>query len=371
MSTAKGDSTQNERSRKPGVTLIEVLVAVIVVGVMAAVFVPKIIRRRREAAVERAFAEVQTVLVYLPSPRVKELVTAFPELANAEDQDGWTLLHGAALWGHKDAAESLLANGADVNARCESDWIPLGYARFKGLPDGGAGFLPGEFGKVLLAKGPEENEKHVVGWTPLHCTAEMDRKDVAELLLANGADVNARDEGDGTPLHLAWHEDVAELLLAAGADVNAKAKNGWTPLHVAWRKNVAELLIAKGADVNAKAEDGRTPLHGAAGEGNMDVSELLLAKGADVNAKDKDGWTPLHCTTEMNRKDVAELLLAKGTDVNARAKDVAELLLANGADVNAKTEDGLTLLDMARANGPSGYTELVELLKKHGASESD
>ena len=58
--------------------------------------------------------------------------------------------------------------------------------------------------------------------------------------------------------------------LAAGADVNAKNQNGSTPLHEAATKDVAELLIAEGADVNAK-DDGWTPLHSAAWEGHKEV----------------------------------------------------------------------------------------------------
>jgi cytohesin len=84
--------------------------------------------------------------------------------------------------------------------------------------------------------------------------------------------------------------------LAAGTDVNAKASNG-TPLHLAatfGHKEIAELLIDKGVDVNAVGGLlGWTPLHWAASEGRKEVAELLIAKGADVNAKDEDGKTPL------------------------------------------------------------------------------
>jgi ankyrin repeat protein len=73
---------------------------------------------------------------------------------------------------------------------------------------------------------------------------------MAKLLLASKADVNAKDDTGGTPLHLAAKydsRDVAELLLANGADVDSKNIKGWTPLHVAaHHKEVAELLRQHG-----------------------------------------------------------------------------------------------------------------------------
>ena len=71
---------------------------------------------------------------------------------------------------------------------------------------------------------------------------------------------------------------------------------GRTPLlHAAGRgrNQVAELLIAKGADVNAKGYRERTALHGAANGSWRGIAKLLIAKGADVNAKDRLGKTPL------------------------------------------------------------------------------
>ena len=58
-------------------------------------------------------------------------------------------------------------------------------------------------------------------------------------------------------------------------------------------KEIAELLIAKGADVNARGFFGSTTLHGAALDGHKEIAELLITKGADVNAKDDGGDTPL------------------------------------------------------------------------------
>jgi hypothetical protein len=92
-------------------------------------------------------------------------------------------------------------------------------------------------------------------------------------------------------------------------------KFGQTPLHVAAfndRKDVAEFLLANKADVNAKAKNGSTPLHLAAAKGNKDIVELLLANKANINALDNDGWSPLHSAVIGGQKETADLLAAKG-----------------------------------------------------------
>ncbi len=49
-----------------------------------------------------------------------------------------------------------------------------------------------------------------------------------------------------------------------------------------------KLLVAKGADINAKDYNGTTPLHEAAWSGHKDVVELLVDNGANVSAKDDE-----------------------------------------------------------------------------------
>ena len=104
--------------------------------------------------------------------------------------------------------------------------------------------------------------------------------------------------------------------IAIGADVNSKDESGSTPLHSAadfGHKEVAELLITKGADVNAKSSDvGWTPLLGAAGKGHKEIVELLIAKGADVNAKNKSGDTPLDLAISRKQTETADLLRKHG-----------------------------------------------------------
>ena len=87
--------------------------------------------------------------------------------------------------------------------------------------------------------------------------------------------------------------------------------------------------IADGADVNAKNGSERTPLHIAALFGDKEISELLIANGADVNAKYKDGETPLDVATypnnpNKNKAETADLLRKHGgktgEDLKAAAK---------------------------------------------------
>ncbi len=167
---------------------------------------------------------------------------------------------------------------------------------------------------------------HLHDKPPLHMAAEKGSRVLAELLLADGADVNAKDTSGYTPLHVAagkGSRDVAELLLANGADVNAKGWGG-TPLHMAakyGRTDLAALLLAHGADVNSKdGPFGGTPLHVAAENGHTDLAALLLANRADVNAIAAGEYRtsqrrPLARATCYGRKDVATLLRRHGGKV--------------------------------------------------------
>ena len=97
--------------------------------------------------------------------------------------------------------------------------------------------------------------------------------------------------------------------------VFSKDGTGETPLHWAierGHKDVAELLLARKAEINAKDGFGGTPLHTAAARGYMDLAALLLANKADVNAETNHWDTPLHVAELNGHKEMVEFLRRHG-----------------------------------------------------------
>ncbi|HIM23088.1 MAG TPA: ankyrin repeat domain-containing protein [Verrucomicrobia bacterium] len=177
--------------------------------------------------------------------------------------------------------------------------------------------------------------------------------------------------------------------IAAGTDVNEKDDLfGRTPLHhatIGGSKEIAELLVSKGADVNAKSDGalGWNALHYAARGGHKEIAELLIAEGADVNAKDDDGTAPLDMAEQVSeddspeykadKKETADLLRKHGGESGANDSihvatrvgniEAVKQHLAAGADVNARGVGVSTPLDWAIGNDE---TEITDLLRKHG-----
>ena len=160
----------------------------------------------------------------------------------------------------------------------------------------------------LLEAGADVNGYDFLRQTPLLFAVVGNHQDIVELLIARGAKVNFLSSG-GTPLCFARNPNMAELLIAHGADVNARHSSGSTPIFFPWNDDVARVLIVHGADVNARNKSGSTPLFYAS---KRVVAELLIQNGAEVNARNRRGETPLHVAMTRHHKDVVELLIAAG-----------------------------------------------------------
>jgi len=351
---------------------------------------------------------------------------------NAKVMNGETSLTSAAYSGHKEIVELLLANGADVNANDRNGSTPLHSAKTK------------EIDELLIAKGADVNARNKNNETPIdlarrkstrillrengaeystiHYAARHGDLDMVKKFLTKGVDVNIKyGKNEWTPLLFAapgHHKDVLELLISKGANVNATGKRKLTALHFAARGEkleIVQLLVNNGA--NIEAEDlpehsywvygvPKTPLdlaygktktflsqtvsklrakeslHGAVSDNDIQLVKQHLAAGANVNAKNEQGQTPIHLAakTRKVKKEITELLIEKGADVNVKAVDgatplhrvatteIAELLIEKGADVNVKDRKGRTPLDFA-VTGKRAETE--ELIRKNGGERGE
>ena len=275
--------------------------------------------------------------------------------------------------------------------RCIDEGASLEGALLRASKSGGPQQI-----EALLKAGGNVNERDLSGQTPLHLAVEALHAVLAMMspaltqgspttewhqirvsrnvaaLLAAGADIEARNDGGQTPLHIAAMAATsmhpAELntlgiggadeqaqrearalsaivaLLEADASVEARDDNGWTPLHWAAFRGTSEIITAildTGVPVDPLDAEGVAPLHVAArGKRPSNISTLLDA-GSAIDVQDESGETPLHFAAK-----------------HATSSEIA-LLLAAGADVDSRNGSGETPLHLAAQSGTSNGIETL------------
>ena len=191
--------------------------------------------------------------------------------------------------------------------------------------------------------------------------------------------------GSGTPLRAVtdWPgyfpngPEVVRLLVAAGANPNAREPGEETPLHWAASSDdwhVAAALIDAGADINAPDGSIGTPLANAVGYACWDVARLLVARGADVD----EPWI----AASLGLLDRLAQLLGENptSDQVSQAlwhacaggqRRAAEYLLGRGAGVNWIPDYASgTPLDAAAGEGTQ-RENLIGWLREHGARSAE
>ena len=235
--------------------------------------------------------------------------------------------------------------------------------------------------KKLIAQGTDVNARDENGDTALGIAVSYPSRAMVKLLISKGADIDVKDGRGFTPLHWAiFNEDegLAQLLVSEGADIKVKDIRDWTFLQ--WsiamgQMKLTEQLITKGANIHARDNEGCTPLHHAE---STEVVELLLAEGADINTLNNSGETPLDLAamatsfTGLPQDEMVRLLITRGGKANtvhfaARIGDLSKVkaFTEEEGDVNAKNSRGAALLHAAVLGG---HKEVVELLIAKGSN---
>jgi ankyrin repeat protein len=218
------------------------------------------------------------------------------ELESMLERVGWTALHAAAETGEPAVVENLIRKRADVNARAANGQTPLHVAA-----------AHGNYGAIdaLLKHKANPNVKDKEGRTPAQLGIEYDAA-VKQLL-----DAGAEPSDILVASFAGRAELVKDFLAKDKSSAKSKTRSGETALHFAARfghLKVAEVLLHNGADVNARNDSQFTPLHWAAGYGRPEMVTLLLANKADRSAKSWDGKTPLEWARESRNEKVIRLL---------------------------------------------------------------
>jgi ankyrin repeat protein len=224
--------------------------------------------------------------------------------------------------------------------------------------------------RSLIQRKVDVNAPQVDGTTALQWAVRADDLELADLLIAAGANVSAASREGVTALQLAAINGSAPMLqklLKAGADPNAPLDQfGDTALMMASRTgkpDALRVLLETGAKVNvAETWGGTTPLMWAAAEHHAAAVKVLLDAGADVNARTKfvgaangrgfEGRSPKADSPEQKPEDFASgwltplMFAAREGDLES-----ARLMVAAHADVNATAADGKNALSLAIFNG--------------------
>ena len=217
----------------------------------------------------------------------EHLVGKHPGHINARGGQTLTPLVAALHRKHFKVAELLHHHGADVDVLCDNKSTPLLVACVDGVV---------ETVHWLLDHGAGVNAQDNTLFTPLHYAVEFGRLQVVQLLIENNADIHARTVFGLSPLHVAVRPaimdnqiDIMQVLLDHGANPNARDIDNATPLlRSSWsgillRKGTVEgtrLLLKHGAIIDAEDNEGRTPLQLALEHGHDDIATCLKEHGA-------------------------------------------------------------------------------------------
>lgn len=320
-----------------------------------------------------------------------------------KDSAGNTVLHVAAAQGLESLTDILIGLGADQQARNDAGLTALDEALLfpQSLPHAkiawklihqGAPKPKTAAVEYFWQAGAADNPNLVFdsGQTALHFAASRGQTGLLQLLMAQGANINAIDQPGNTPLHRAVENgdlESAALLLGQGADVNAKDFSNNSTLHLALTSpnplETATFLLGRGALPNLKNNFGNTPLHMVVGLNLApELVRVLVAQGADVNARNKLGDSALLDAVKEANQGLITALLSLGASPfagnNADESPLSESIkagtqnlgwLITAANKGLRDDNGDTALHLSVQLG--NYPAAVNYLLSIGSNPNE
>jgi ankyrin repeat protein len=243
-----------------------------------------------------------------------ELVKENPGLVTEMDESDCTALHYAARYGRVETAKWLIGQKADVNTVSYNRFTPMHMVSI------------GALAELLIKSGADLDRKDAWGYTPLQRAAEENRPAVVDAILASGYKLDLRTAIMIKKRDLVKKMLKEDPKLARQSSKVSGLWGDTTPLGIAAGqkdKEIVELLLDAGADVNEgtfmpNAGDKATALTNAVWAGDKEIVKLLLDRGAktDVTGGKFYPWI-LDYAREHSAREIVELLEkagAKGSD---------------------------------------------------------
>ncbi|MGM7679643.1 ankyrin repeat domain-containing protein [Microbacterium sp. A94] len=274
---------------------------------------------------------------------------------------GWVALHEALVFAKPEQVEAyvdtvrvLVAGGADVTISSERDGMSPAQLAEKHSLTPQSELLRAAAADDAATAGDGDGDGDGEADQRLLTAAQAGDADAAALALRAGANLETRNDLEQTPLLLAStydHVEVARLLVALGADVDAldhQHDTPWLVTGVTGSVAMLEALLPADPDMSIPNRFGGLSPIPAGERGHADYIKRVVSTGVDLDHVNNLGWTALLETVIFG-------------DGSTRYQDIVATLIDAGADVTIADKNGVTPLEHAQSRG---FGEIAAALEK-------